>query len=92
MINTHQQYIATLKGNSFESLVKNKRLIQLREQFNWFVWALAHQYFKSYNLRRDLPKQDSHRWSDGFAFKGVFIYLLSIEESTHVFTEMSGLS
>ena len=56
------------------------------------MWALAHQYFKSYNLKKDLPKQDSQRWSEGFSYKGVFVQILPTEDSHHVVLEMRGLN
>ena len=31
--------------DSLDSLVKQKKTIQLREHFSWFVWAVAQYYF-----------------------------------------------
>lgn len=73
LITAHQQYIYTLHGSSFDSLVKHKRMIQLREQFNWLVWAISFQYFKSNSVKKTLPKHDSSKWSEGFEYKGLHI-------------------
>lgn len=87
----HQQYIHTLESRSLDNLVKHKLLLQLREHFNWLVWAIALQYFRQ-GGEGGLPRSSTTRWSEGFEFKGLFVQLLPIEEAYHVLDEVSSLS
>ena len=48
--------------DSLDSLVKQKKTIQLREHFSWFVWAVAQYYFgaPSRSPTQQVSEQDSH--------------------------------
>jgi len=37
--------LATMQPGSFDSLVVTREYLQLKEHFNWFVWAVAQYYF-----------------------------------------------
>lgn len=91
LVRAHQQYIHTLESRSLDNLVKHKLLLQLREHFNWLVWAIALQYFRQ-GGECGLPRSATTRWSEGFEFKGLFVQLLPIEEAYHVLDEVSSLA
>ena len=77
---------------SLDSLLISRRVVQLREQFVWLVWAIAQYYFLGKHENKfGLPKTGVKRWTEGFEFKGVFIKVLPYEDAYYLRNELQAL-
>ena len=67
--------------NSFQGLTNHSNLIQIYEQFNWYVWSVAYFYFQNSikNEKLGLPPHDNDAWVEGFTWKGVYFRLIPLQ-------------
>jgi len=87
-----QTEISNDSSASFESLLLGRKFLQLRESFNWVVWALGQYYFnQKYEGAFNLPKYNNRLWNDGFVWKGIFIRVLPYEDAYFVRNELQAL-
>ena len=56
------------------------------------MWAISYQYFKAGSVKKGLPRHDSPQWFEGFAYKGLHVQMLPIDEASYVLDEIKALS
>ena len=87
-----------LDSSSF-SLYLNK-IINLYNHFNWLTWAVSYYYFNSllfnknhwFNSKNNnLPSYDNLDWIKGFEWKGIYIKVMTYQESKKIRNEIKAL-
>ena len=87
--------LSTSKGemNSFQALTNHRNLVQVYEQFNWYVWAVGYFYFQNEfkNNKLGLPPHDNDAWVEGFTWKGVYFRLIPLQQAYLFKKEMEAI-
>lgn len=79
--------------NSLQTLTNHRNIVQIYEQFNWFVWAVGYFYFQNKFEKNNfgLPPHDNDAWIEGFMWKGVYFRLVPLEQSYLLKREVEAL-
>ena len=94
-INRENTYLETV---SFD-LYLNK-IINIYNHFNWLTWAVSYYYFNSllfnknhwFNSKNNnLPSYDNLDWIKGFEWKGIYIKVMTYQESKKIRNEIKAL-
>ena len=94
-INRENTYLETV---SFD-LYLNK-IINIYNHFNWLTWAVSYYYFNSllfnknhwFNSKNNnLPAYDNLDWIKGFEWKGIYIKVMTYQESKKIRNEIKAL-
>ena len=77
------------------------KIINLYNHFNWLTWAVSYYYFNSllfnknhwFNSKNNnLPSYDNLDWIRGFEWKGIYIKVMTYEESKKIRREIKALN
>ena len=79
--------------NSFQALTNHRNLVQVYEQFNWYVWAVGYFYFQNEfkNNKLGLPPHDNDAWVEGFTWKGVYFRMIPLQQAYLFKKEMEAI-
>ena len=87
-----------LEANSFKLYLR--KIINLYNHFNWLTWAVSYYYFNSllfnknhwFNSKNNnLPSYDNLDWIRGFEWKGIYIKVMTYEQSKKIRNEVKAL-
>jgi hypothetical protein len=76
-------------------------MINIYNHFNWLTWAVSYYYFNSllfnknhwFNSKNNnLPSYDNLDWIRGFEWKGIYIKVMTYEESKKIRREIKALN
>ena len=87
-----------LEANSFNLYLR--KIINLYNHFNWLTWAVSYYYFNSllfnknhwFNSKNNnLPSYDNLDWVKGFEWKGIYIKVMTYQQSKKIRNEIKAL-
>ena len=87
-----------LEANSFNLYLR--KIINLYNHFNWLTWAVSYYYFNSllfnknhwFNSKNNnLPSYDNLDWIKGFEWKGIYIKVMTYQQSKKIRNEIKAL-
>ena len=94
-INRENIYLETVSFNHYLN-----KVINLYNHFNWLTWAVSYYYFNSllfnknhwFNSKNNnLPSYDNLDWIKGFEWKGIYIKVMTYQESKKIRNEVKAL-
>ena len=94
-INRENTYLDTASFNHYLN-----KIINLYNHFNWITWAVSYYYFNSllfnknhwFNSKNNnLPSYDNLDWLKGFEWKGIYIKVMTYQESKKIRNEIKAL-
>ncbi len=87
-----------LEANSFNLYLR--KIINLYNHFNWLTWAVSYYYFNSllfnknhwFNSKNNnLNSYDNLDWIKGFEWKGIYIKVMTYQQSKKIRNEIKAL-
>ena len=95
-INRENTYLDTASFNHYLN-----KMINIYNHFNWLTWAVSYYYFNSllfnknhwFNSKNNnLPSYDNLDWIKGFEWKGIYIKVMTYQESKKIRNEIKALN
>ena len=95
-INRENIYLDTASFNHYLN-----KMVNIYNHFNWLTWAVSYYYFNSLLFNKNhwfssknnnLPSYDNLDWIKGFEWKGIYIKVMTYQESKKIRNEIKALN